>query len=252
MARTLAAQLHAGGTSRSLRGARERRPGRAEAERERDQVPGLQGARGGPLATRRAGPSRQSRGGGVLGPGPSYCGGEIRRPRDSPGYSCPPSPSRRREAGGVTRGVQRCGAPKPTRCWWSWLTPWRSRDSVHGRLGPGRGSHGQREGRSDSETGQQELSRGSGDARLAREELLGRTRESAWLGSSAGDASSRGGRFRALCGVQLGGEGLLPCAQELHEDLAHPGGPRGASFRSEAVDYLYRAASEAPSRGLLG
>ncbi|KAK2813245.1 hypothetical protein Q5P01_000874 [Channa striata] len=60
-------------------------------------------------------------------------------------------------------------------------------------------------------------------------------------GLPPGDASSRDGRFRALCDVQLGDEGLLPRAQELHEDferiLEDHG---GASFRSEAVDYLYR------------
>ncbi|KAK2847502.1 hypothetical protein Q5P01_010501 [Channa striata] len=43
-------------------------------------VPGLQGARGGPLATRRAGPSRGSRG-EFSDLDPSYCDGEIHRPR---------------------------------------------------------------------------------------------------------------------------------------------------------------------------
>ncbi|KAK2813567.1 hypothetical protein Q5P01_000724 [Channa striata] len=105
--------------------------------------------------------------------------------------------------------------------------------------GPSRQSRGQRssrtwtratatrEGRSDSETGQQELSRGSSDARLALwgAALGAEPRESARLGSSA--------RRRELSRRSL----PSPVRRDFERILEDH---RGASFRSEAVDYLYR------------
>ncbi|KAK2814409.1 hypothetical protein Q5P01_000537 [Channa striata] len=162
---------------------------------------------------------------------PSYCGGEIRRPGDSPGYYVstfaePAARGWRRYA--ACRGA---GAPKPTRCWWSWLTPWRSRDSVPRETRTWSRFSRPAGGRSDSETGQQELSRGSGDATRPPELLSGEPERARGSGLPPGGELSRRS-LRALCGVQLGGEGLLPALRSC-EDLAHPGGPRGASFRSE-------------------
>ncbi|KAK2847547.1 hypothetical protein Q5P01_010546 [Channa striata] len=86
---------------------------------------------------------------------PSYYSVKFAGPGDSQGYSYPPSPSRRvRGWRRYARRVEGAGAPKLTRCWWSWTRLGRSRDNVQGRLGPSRFSHGQREGRSDSDTGQ--------------------------------------------------------------------------------------------------
>ncbi|KAK2812081.1 hypothetical protein Q5P01_000080 [Channa striata] len=132
---------------------------------------------------------------------PSYCGGEIRRPGDSPGYSCPPSPSRRREAGGVTRGVQ------------------------------SRGSHGQREegltlrldNRSYREDRAMRLAPGAARAN-PRERVARVFRPETRARAVASSPVRRAARRRRAAAR----------AQELHEDLAHPGGPRGASFRSEA------------------
>ncbi|KAK2813038.1 hypothetical protein Q5P01_000903 [Channa striata] len=104
-----------------------------------------------------------------------------------------------------------------------------------GRLGPSRGSHGQREEgltlRLDNRSYRED--RAMHDS--PRRELLGRTRESAWLGSSArrreleAVASSpvrRAARRRRAAAR----------AQELHEDLAHPGGPREPHSLSPAGD----------------
>ncbi|KAK2812292.1 hypothetical protein Q5P01_000047 [Channa striata] len=318
MARTLAAQLHAGGTSRSLRGARERRPGA-----QKPSVRGIRSARATAphveFCKRHLGEIEYAAmklladvgmkeklflvtgaewGHGESSPGssagldgdlvsfhfryldcreleedrsllvapdplaavagpeefsdldPSYCDGEIRRPRGLSGLFV----STFARAGGERLATLReacrgCGGSEAD----TLLV--ELANALEGAVTVCTGDSdlvavltaSGREGltlRLDNRSYRED--RAMHDSPFG--ELLGRTRERFGSGLPPGDASSRDGRFRALCDVQLGDEGLLPRAQELHEDferiLEDHG---GASFRSEAVDYLYRAASEAPS-----
>ncbi|KAK2813506.1 hypothetical protein Q5P01_000790 [Channa striata] len=303
------AQLHAGGTSRSLRGARERRPGRAEAERERDQVsprvefckrhlgeieyaamklladvgmkeklflvtgaewghgessPGSSAGLDGDLVSFHfryldcreleedrsllVAPDPLA---AVAGPeefsdlDPSYCDGEIRRPRGLSGLFvstfAEPTSERLATLREVCRG---CGGSEAD----TLLV--ELANALEGAVTVCTGDSdlvavltaSGREGltlRLDNRSYRED--RAMHDSPFG--ELLSEPNPERARGSGLppGDASSRDGRFRALCDVQLGDEGLLPRAQELHEDferiLEDHG---GASFRSEAVDYLYR------------
>ncbi|KAK2847549.1 hypothetical protein Q5P01_010548 [Channa striata] len=145
-------------------------------------------------------------------------------PGDSQGYSYPPSPSRRaRGWRRYARRVEGAGAPKLTRCWWSWTRLGRSCDNVQGRLGPSRFSHGQREGRSDSDTGQK------GDAWLttgAKPRERARLRASTWRYELSRGSLPSPVRRAARRQTAAAFERIL-------EDHGV------ASFRSEVVDYLY-------------
>ncbi|KAK2813528.1 hypothetical protein Q5P01_000770 [Channa striata] len=150
---------------------------------------------------------------------PSYCDGEIRRPRGLSGLFVS-----------------------------TFAEPTSERLATLREACRGRGSHGQREGRSDSETGQQELSRGSGDARLAPSGAArSRTRESAWLGSSARDASSTvASEPCATCSSETKGccPALRSCTRTSSASWRTTGEPRSDQRRSTTCT---GAASEAPS-----
>ncbi|KAK2814609.1 hypothetical protein Q5P01_000062 [Channa striata] len=185
MARTLAPQLHAGGTSRRLRGARERRPGAAEAERT-----WIAGSSRRTAATRRADLSRSRGAGGVLDLDPSYCDGEIRRPRDSPAIRVHLRRADEREAGDAREACRGCGGPADTLLV-------ELANALEGAVTVCTGDSDlvafsrQREGRSDSETD----NRSYREDRAMHDSPFGscssRTPRERGLGSSARDASSR-------------------------------------------------------------